>query len=240
MTKTMTNAGIRTWLLLTLSLVMMACSRNTFPNAPYDPPLPTLATTTALPGMPYVLSAGDQLAVKFYKNPELNEDVIVRPDGMISLQLLNDVQAAGRTPSELSTDLKKRYSTELADPAIAVIVRKAARDRVYVGGEVGKVGFIRLTGGLTLFQAIQESGGFLKSAHRKQVILIRRTPDGKAIGRSIDVRPVQSGAAPEEDVLVAANDVIFVPRSKIGNVDNFVEMYIRDALPIQTLPVPAF
>lgn len=223
------------WSLLAVALSAAACG----PTLPTDPPLPTLA----MPGpaaAPYVVSTGDQLAVKFYKNPELNEDVIVRPDGMISLQLVDDVPAAGRTPTQISADLKQRYAKELAEPSISVIVRTPIGDRIYVGGEVGKQGSIHLVGGLTLFQAIQEAGGFAKTAHRKQVILIRRTPDGKAIGRSIDVRPVQTGERPEDDVLLAANDVIFVPRSKIANVDVFVEQYFRDALPIQTIPISTF
>jgi protein involved in polysaccharide export with SLBB domain len=185
----------------------------------------------------YVVAVGDQLGIKFYKSPELNEDVIVRPDGMISLQLVDDVPAAGRTPSDISADLRRRYSKELAAPAISVIVRKLEGDRIYVGGEVGKQGVIHLVAGLTLFQAIQEAGGFTKTAHRKDVVLIRRTPDGKAIGREIDVRPVQQGDRPQDDVVLAANDVIFVPRSKIANVDVFVEQYIRDALPISYVPI---
>ncbi|HEY2386235.1 MAG TPA: polysaccharide biosynthesis/export family protein [Candidatus Binatia bacterium] len=223
--------------LLAVLCTLAACS---YPKAPYDPPLPTLAhPATGAPGA-YTMLVGDALSIKFYKNPELNEDVVVRSDGMISLQLVGDVPAAGRTPMELGTDLKQRFSSELQDPSISVIVRKPVADRVYVGGEVGKQGFIDLTGGLTVFQAIQASGGFAKTAHRAQVILIRRTPDGKATGRSIDVRPVQEGIHPEDDVVVVANDVVFVPRSKIANVDNFVDMYIRQVLPISTFPLPTF
>jgi polysaccharide export outer membrane protein len=219
--------------LLLPTLLAAACA-----TLPKEPALPTLATPAIVAPGPYLVTAGDQLAIKFYKNPELNEDVIVRPDGMISLQLVDDVPAAGRTPAQLGLDLRQRYAKELADPAISVIVRKTVGDRIYVGGEVGKQGVIHLVGGLTLFQAIQEAGGFAKTAHRKQVILIRRTADGKAIGRSIDIRPVQLGERPEDDVVLAASDVIFVPRSKIANVDVFVQQYIRDALPIQYFPIP--
>jgi polysaccharide export outer membrane protein len=228
------------WLAISLTLLLGGLAACSYPKAPYDPPFPTLATRDSGAPLPYVMLVGDSLSIKFFKNPELNEDVIVRSDGMISLQLVDDVPAAGRTPTELSADLKQRYAKELADPSISVIVRKPIGDRVFVGGEVGKQGFIDLTGGLTVFQAIQVSGGFVKTAHRAQVILIRRTPDGKATGRSIDVRPVQEGEHPESDVLLAANDILFVPRSKIANVDNFVQMYIRDALPISYFPLPAF
>jgi polysaccharide export outer membrane protein len=224
------------WLPL-LAVLAIACGG---PKAPYKPPLPTLAEPPTTAVAPYRLAAGDQLSIKFYKNPELNEDVTVRPDGMVSLQLVDDIVAAGRTPTELATELKQRYAKELNEPAISVIVRKPVGDRIYVGGEVGKQGILHMTGGLTAFQAIQEAGGFLKTAHRKQVVLIRRTPDGKAISRSIDMRPVQTGERPQDDVLLSANDVVFVPRSKIADVDVFVEQYIRDALPITYLPIGTF
>jgi polysaccharide biosynthesis/export protein len=226
-----------TVLVLSISTVGCGWFAHKFPNAPYEPPLPTLATRSGGGPAPYLIATGDQLAVRFYKSPELNEDVIVRSDGMISLQLVNDVPAAGHTPTELGTELKRLYAKELSEPAISVIVRKPIGDRVFVGGEVGAQGPVDLAGGLTLFQAVQQAGGFTKTAHRAQVILIRRTPDGKAIGRSVDIRPVQTGERPEDDVLLAANDVIFVPRSKIGNVDVFVQMYIRDALPISYFPI---
>jgi len=209
------------------------------PLASPDPQFATLASTTgAQRGLtPYVLQPGDQIGVKFYTNPELNEDVEVRPDGMISLQLIDDVRAAGLTPAALDAELTKRYTGELANPQITVMVRKSSSQRVYVGGEVGAQGVIRLTGGMTLFQAIQKAGGFTKTAHRKSVVLIRQDANGKPVGRLVDVREVQTGAHPENDVPLQPFDLVFVPRSKIANVDVFVEQYIRDALPIQGIPI---
>jgi protein involved in polysaccharide export with SLBB domain len=205
-----------------------------------DASFPTLATRPTQAPAPYVLQPGDVIAVKFYRVPELNEEVTIRPDGMISLQLVNEVQAAGLTPAALDAELTRRYATELASPEVSVIVKTPVSARVYVGGEVGKQGVLQLIGGLTLFQAIQDAGGFAKTAHRKQVILIRKGPDGVPIGRSIDVRPIQTGVHPEEDIPLRPYDVVFVPRSKIANVDVFVQMYIRDALPMSYFPIPAF
>jgi protein involved in polysaccharide export with SLBB domain len=196
-----------------------------------------LAELEPAAGAPYLLQRDDQIAVKFYRSPELNEDVTVRPDGMISLQLIGDVPAAGLTPTALSEDLARRYRGELSDPRISVIVRKPGGQRVYVGGEVGAQGEMVLNGGLTLFQAIQKAGGFLKTAHRKQVILIRRDAHGRLTAKSIDVRPIQSGDDPGQDLLLEPYDVVFVPRSKIANVNVFVEQYIRNNLPINYLPV---
>jgi protein involved in polysaccharide export with SLBB domain len=183
-----------------------------------------------------VLQVGDLIAIKFYQNPDLNEDVVVRPDGKISLQLIGDVTAAGREPAALAADLEQAYLRELARPRISVIVREPRAHRVWVGGEVGKQGVVPLSGGLTLFQAIQEAGGFLTTAHRKQIILIRKGPDARPVGYAMDVRPVASGERPDEDVFLQPCDVVFVPMSKIANVNLFVKQYIRDLLPI----VPGF
>jgi protein involved in polysaccharide export with SLBB domain len=199
---------------------------------------PTLANNSRPPLTPYVIAVGDELSIKFYTNPELNEDVVVRPDGMISLQLIDDVPAAGRTPNDLDADLTKRYTGELADPQISVILKKSLGYRMYVDGQVGHPGEILVQGDMTLYQAIASAGGLLETAHRKQIILIRRGPDGKPYGRAIDIRPIQGGGDPSVDVPVQPLDVVFVPRSKIAEVDLFVKQYTRDALPISYFPIP--
>jgi polysaccharide export outer membrane protein len=199
---------------------------------------PTLAENSRPPLAPYVIAVGDEISIKFYTNPELNEDVVVRPDGMISLQLIDDVPAAGRSPKELDAELTKRYTGELADPQISVILKKPLGHRMYVDGQVNTPGEIVVAGDMTLYQALQKAGGLMEGAHRKQVILIRRGPDGKPYGRSIDIRPIQNGTDPSVDVPVQPLDVVYVPRSKIAEVGLFVKQYIRDALPIAYFPIP--
>jgi len=118
-------------------------------------------------------------------------------------------------------------------------LRVTGAELVYVSGEVGKQGPLPLVGGMTLYQAIQGAGGFLETAHREQVILIRKGSDGKPYGRAIDVRLIQAGESPESDIPMHPLDMVFVPRSKIANVGLFVKQYIRDALPINYFPIPA-
>jgi len=86
----------------------------------------------------YIIQAGDQLDIKFFYNPELNDSVTVRPDGKISLQLVDEVQAAGQTPAQLDDFLTEKYAKELRKPVITVIVKSFASQRVYVGGEVNR------------------------------------------------------------------------------------------------------
>src|SRR5262245_59044784 len=84
----------------------------------------------------YRIQNGDSLAIRFYRNPELNNDVVVRPDGMISLPLIDDVPAAGTSPQDLGKTLEQRYQGELATPDVTVIVAKFGAERIFVGGEV--------------------------------------------------------------------------------------------------------
>ena len=181
---------------------------------------------------PYRIQIGDQIAVRFYRNPELNHEVIVRPDGRISLPFVDDVDAVGLTPQELDVSLTRRYKGELAVPDVTVIVQGFGGQRIYVGGEVSSEGVFDLRGGMTLYQAINQAGGFTDIAHRRQVILIRKGPDGRPKGHSIDLVAVEHGTRPENDVPLQPYDVVFVPKSKIGQMDQWVDQYIRRLLPI--------
>jgi len=214
-------------------LLVLAALAGCAAGPPVQPPPNTNWTAQQGVGeQPYVLQPMDDLTVKFFFNPELNEEVVIRPDGKISLQLVGDITAAGRAPTDLAAELTQRYKHELANPKVSVIVRQLGAPPVYVGGEVGRQGTVNLSGGMTLFQAIQGAGGLLNTAHRKQVILIRRGNDGQPVGYSIDVRPVASGEHPETDVPLRPYDVVFVPRSKIANVNVFVQQYVRNLLPV--------
>jgi len=185
-----------------------------------------------LPG-PYRLHVGDQLNIRFYRNPELDQEVTVRPDGMISLPYVDDVKAAGLTPPELDAQLTKMYTGELATPDVTVIVVTFAGQRIYVGGEVARQGILDLTANLTLIQAVMAAGGFTNYARRDKVVLVRQGPEeGTRIARAIDVRPIIDGSDPNGDVPLEPYDMVLVPTSGIGNLNQWVNLYIREMLPI--------
>ncbi len=203
-------------------------------------PLPAGERSAAAPAAPppYVIGPGDQLLVRFYKHKELDEEVLVRPDGKITLQLVGDLPAAGREPAVLAAEVDQAFKSELTTPRATVLV-KTLGGRVWVGGEVDEPGSIPLTANLTLFQAVQEAGTFLPTAHLKQVVLIRRDAAGRPHGWAIDVRPTAGGMDPGQDVPLQAQDIVFVPRSKVADVNLFVEQYIRNNLPIE-FAIPVF
>src|SRR5262245_53762008 len=175
-----------------LLVLFTACSVNTpVKTAPLSPVPPT--PLVGQQPVPYRLAPGDVLAVKFYGNPELNEEVTIRPDGMISLTFVDEVRAAGLTPAELDAELTRRYTGELARPQVTVIVRQFVGQRVYIGGEVRTPGVLNLQEGMTLFQALQQAGGVLPTARRQQVVLIRTDAMGHRTGGSLDIRQLESG-----------------------------------------------
>ena len=188
---------------------------------------------------PYRIRVGDALDVRFYKTPELNvEKVPVRIDGKISLDLVGDVQAAGLGTDELATDLVRAYSKELEDPRIAVIVRDFG-GTVFVGGEVGKSASLKFSDGLTALGAIQATGGFTDRASKENVILVRRT-GGRYEGYRLFLQQALTGEDFTQDVALQPNDVLYVPRSRVANVNVFVEQYINKNLPQIPIALPVF
>lgn len=188
---------------------------------------------------PYRIRVGDQLDVRFYKTPELNlEKEPVRNDGKISLDLVGDVQAAGLGPDQLAESLRQAYSRELEDPRIAVIVREFG-GQVFVGGEVGKPAALKYVEGMTALQAIQSVGGFNDKASYENVILMRRTSE-KYEGYRLFLKQALNGDDFIQDVALQPNDVVFVPKSRIANVNLLVEQYITKNIPTIPIGIPVF
>jgi protein involved in polysaccharide export with SLBB domain len=178
----------------------------------------------------YTIQPGDRLDIKFFYNPELNEDVTVRPDGKISLQLIDEIQAADLQPMELDRRLTDLYSRELRKPVLTVIVRSFTRQRVYVGGEVSKPGLIVLPAGMTTLQAIFQSGGFRETADPAETLVIRKGPGEKPIPLRIDLAAVMEAGSAGADLQLQPDDIVFVPKSAIANANKFIDQYIGGLL----------
>lgn len=205
-------------------LVLPACNKQQAFNT-----VPIGSPGTVIPAIPdeYKISVGDKLSIKLFYNPELNQDVVVRPDGKITLQLVNEVKTAGLTPAKLSEELTEGYSKYLAQPPeVTVIVNTFAGDRVFVGGEVGYPGAKELTGPTTVLGSIILAGGFKDSGDRNQVILVRKGPDEKPIYLCLDIEKAMKGIDSKQDIYVKAYDIVLVPRSGIADVDVWMDQYI--------------
>jgi protein involved in polysaccharide export with SLBB domain len=160
----------------------------------------------------------------------LNESLIVRPDGYISLQLVNEIMVAGLEPSEVNEILTEKYSLELRKPVVTVIVKSFAGRRVYVGGEVGQQGLLVMPAGLTALQAVTQSGGFPAMAQPGETLVIRKGPDNRPIPMQVDLAAVLSGTTNGKDFRLQPDDILYVPKSSIAKVNLFVNQYIEHLL----------
>ena len=206
---------------VTLSGLLIGCATQT-PVAPNT----ALVASSPKPA-PYLIQPGDQLDIKLFYNPELNETVLVRPDGKISLQLLDDVQAAGLTPAQLDKFLTEKYAPELIKPAITVIVRSFTGQRVYVGGEVNRPGLVSLTAGMTALQAVINAGGLKETAKLEDAIVIRKGPDTRPIPLRVDLDKAIYGRNAEAHFQLQPYDIVYVPKTFIAKANKFVNQYIE-------------
>jgi polysaccharide export outer membrane protein len=158
----------------------------------------------------YRIGPQDVLRIDVWKEAEVSRVVPVRPDGKISLPLLNDVQAAGLTPMQLSGVIAGGLKKYMNDPQVTVTVSEINSRRIYVTGEVTRAGAFPLLPNMTVLQALSSSGGFTQFARLKNIYVLR-TEDGKHVKLPFNYKDVVSGKKPEQNVLLQPGDVIVVP-----------------------------
>jgi protein involved in polysaccharide export with SLBB domain len=227
--------------LFLLLFLLNACGTASKSPPPTSPPL-VRQPSYFIPE--YEINAGDILTIKFYYNNELNEEVTVRPDGRISLQLAGEVWAAGLTPAELKDILTEIYSNTLVDPELTVLVKTFESHKVYVDGEVGNSRLIKLVGSMTALQAISQSQGFKNTARRDEVVVIRRVPDSEPLIIKVNLEEALNGTDISQDIALQPSDIVYVPKSAIANVNLWVKQYIYNIVPYSisfgTLKFPQF
>ena len=204
---------------------LAACSGvpENLPPAPMQPAEPTYTST--LP--PYRIQVGDVLEVRLLLNPELNEEVTVRPDGNISTTIASNEPAYGRTVDQLAASLRRDYSRDLQNPRVNVVLKSFAPTRVYVGGEVNTPGeYITVGPNLTLSQAIARAGGLKLTSQDSKIFIIRRGAGDKPEFLSTRYEGVMH-ATSTEDVRLAPYDVVYVPKSGIAEVYKFYNQYVQ-------------
>lgn len=214
--------------LLIATLAGCAAQRTEAPLPPVAEPLsPSLVDTGQ-----YRLEPGDVLRIKFIYQPEMDVKVQVDPDGNIAIPGVGELQARGKTAEELATDVETLSSTNLRDPEVTVIVAELGPRKIYVGGEVRLPGPVPYRVGMTPMQAIMDRGGFTEVARIDSVLHV--TSKGTSVEASrLDFSGELKSGTPELSTL-AVNDVIYVPRTFIGDANAFVRLYIRGLMP--TMP----
>ncbi|BBO72930.1 sugar ABC transporter substrate-binding protein [Desulfosarcina widdelii] len=159
----------------------------------------------------YIIGNGDILEIVTWKEEDFSrEEIIVRLDGMISFPLLDDVMAAGKTPTQLKLDIQDGLKAYVSEPHVTVTIRSAASKRFYILGEVVNTGEYPLTKNLTVLQAFALAGGFTEWASKKEIILFRRD-QGKETVIRIDYKDIVKGKDFSQNVEIRADDTIVVP-----------------------------
>lgn len=172
---------------------------------------PAEASPASAPEVPadYVIGADDTLRISVWKEPDLNATLPVRPDGKISLPLLNDVPAAGLTPMELASSITEKLKKYLADPRVTVVVIAMNSRRIFVTGEVTHSGAVALLPNMTILQALA-TAGFTQFANPKKVYLLRME-NGHQVKIPFNYKEVVKGIHPEQNIMLRPGDTVVVP-----------------------------
>jgi polysaccharide export outer membrane protein len=157
----------------------------------------------------YVIGADDTLRISVWKEPDLSETLPVRPDGKISMPLLNDIPAAGLSPLQLKDSITEKLKKYIADPRVTVVVTAMNSRRIFVSGEVVHSGPMPLLPHMTMLQALSQAG-FTQFANPKGIYLLR-TENGKQEKLPFNYKEVIKGNHPEQNILLKPGDTVVVP-----------------------------
>lgn len=177
---------------------------------PQVPPAAAVAPAGITPPEDYIIGADDQLTIMFWREKDMSAEVVVRPDGKITLPLLNEIVASGLTPEQLRlkvTDEAKRYVEE---PNATVVVRQINSRKVYITGQVAKPGPFPLSAKTTVLQLISTAGGLNEYAKGSK-IAIMRTENGKTVRFPFNYKDVIEGKNLKQNIELKPGDTIIVP-----------------------------
>jgi len=172
-------------------------------------PMPLLAADAQVPE-DYVLHAGDVLQIVVWKEPDLQQEALIRPDGGMTFPLAGDLHAAGQTIGELTRTLQERIRKYIPDAVVTVTLKTAAGSQVFVVGKVNKPGAFPLTGPLDVMQALSLAGGSTPFADLNGIRILRRN-GGHETSIRFKYGDVQHGRHLEQNILLQSGDTVVVP-----------------------------
>lgn len=194
---------------------LFAASLSGFGQTPSAPPAAASPAPSAAPAstpLPtgYLIGPADVLSIVFWRDKDMSADVIVRPDGRISLPLLDEVQAAGLTPDQLRASLVTAAAKYVEEPNATVVVKEIHSRKVFITGNVAKPGTYDLAGDLTVLQLIAMAGGLLEYADAKDIVVLR-TENGQQQALKFNYKDVIKQKHVEQNVLLKPGDTVVVP-----------------------------
>jgi len=224
--------ALRTVPAFAAALVLVVMTAVTAAQTPEAVRAAATPPVTDLDDGSYRLGPGDTIEIKFMSNPELNELVVIRPDGRISMPLVGELLVANSTIAELATRLSTAYVDILKTPSATIQVRDFANRRVFVGGEVARPGVLPLSGRQTALSAVMEAGGFRGSAARDEILVIRKGNEDEPRVLRLAAKG-QDGKAPEAaKFALQPLDVVLVTESGVARTNRAIDQYVRQMIPI--------
>jgi len=217
------------WLLAPIPVIAGLVLLSLVACAPAAPKL----TAEAVPGgvpltSEHVLGPGDEFEIRFPFYSDLNDRILVGPDGRASLQLINTVALGGLTVGEATKLLNQRYASVIHDPQANITMRTYAPEEIFVDGWVANPGLVRSDVPLTVSRAVAQAGGAKSGAHTNDILVLRRTPDGMVHYFEVALGGYAGAGAATEDPLLANYDVVYVPQGVLGSVSDFLTNYLRN------------
>ncbi len=161
-------------------------------------------------GREYIIGRGDQLQIMVWKEKELSQNMSVRIDGRISMPLIGDVEAAGKTIVGLTKDLEKRFSDVVTDPSVSVMLIQSKSWRYYIIGKISQPGEFPIDFPITVLQAIAKSGGFLEWAKTEAISILRQTDSGEKLIK-FNYVTLTKGDDLGQNIKIKPGDTIIVP-----------------------------
>jgi len=178
-------------------------------DAPAQPSVAPSPVAAAAPSDTYVIGPSDVLTVAVWKEATMSGSLLVRPDGMISMPLLGDVQASGLTPLALGDQIATKLKKYIQDPKVSIVVTAINSKKIFLLGEFSKKGAVEMTPGMTLLQAVASAGGFTEFANVKKVYLLR-DEGGKRVRIPVHYKEALKGNG-ELDLVLKPGDTIVAP-----------------------------
>jgi polysaccharide export outer membrane protein len=158
-----------------------------------------------------VIGNDDQLAINVWKEPDLTRTIPVRSDGKISLPLVGEIQAEGRTPLQLEQDIAARLKNYITEPEVTVIVEQINSQKFNILGQVNKPGSYALSTATTVLDAIAAAGGFRDFAKQKSIYILRQDANGVEARIAFNYKDVIKGKNPQQNIKLEPRDTIVVP-----------------------------
>lgn len=212
------------WLLAIAALALL-------PLGGCTPSAPSMAGPGVFPGgVPvideHVLAPNDEIEVRFPFYPDLNDRVLVGPDGRLSLQLVNTVAVGGLTIAQATKAINERYAAVIREPQATVTLRTYAPQQVYVDGWVANPGLVRSDVPLTVSRAVAQAGGAKSGAQTDNVLVLRRGSDANHYYYKVALGNYAGAGA--EDPLLKSYDVVYVPQTVFASFSDFLANYVRN------------